>query len=311
MLLALTLLLMPANAQDRGARGDDAAFEGAEDEYVAPPKDRLYYTNASFGRINALGLFDTYRLGWRHRLSKSSNMFLQDTYTYIAPEITLTPAYARAGLYGEAQLLAVLRIFAGINGVQYFGSFDQILSFPNADEAVYSDQAIDELGAAGENAPRSGWAFLGGFTVRAAAGPVAIRSTGYLQHYSLALPEGDVAFYDQFWDRLAPNNGFMWLQDTDVIVLAGKARIGARHSFTDNMDGSGGDGGLAHHRVGPLLAFQFKDEKPGAKFNQPTAFLLAQWWLQHPYRAGTEQPQGMPLIAFGFAFNGDYAMSKN
>ena len=294
----------PALAQDRGARGDDASFGNPDDQYVPPPKNRLYYTNATFARVNPLGLIDIFRVGWRRRLSTSDSVLLQDTYTFVGTTALVTPAYARLGAYAEAQLLSVFRVFAQAEGIGYFGTFDQVLSFSDQN-ARYSDQTIIELGDEGLASPRGGWVFLGGATLRAAAGPIAIRSTGQVQRYDIGLPDGDVVFYDQYWDRLAPNGGFMYLQDTDLLLLAKKARIGVRHTFTDNLDGSTGDGGLAHHRVGPLLAWQFKNDAPGAKVNQQTLFLLAQWWAQHPYRTGEEQPAGLPLIALGFAFNGD------
>lgn len=293
-----------ASAQDRGARGDDAGFEGAEEDYQPPPKSRLYYSNASFARVNPLGLVNIYRLGLRKRLSTSDHVLLQDTYAFIGPTTLVTPAYARLGLQVEAQVLSVLRVFGQVEGIGYFGTFDQVLSFDDP-TARYSDRTIIDLGDAGEHQPRAGWVFVAGFTARAAAGPIAIRSTGQVQRYSLGLPDGDVVFYDQYWDRLAPNNGLMWLQDSDVLGLFGKARIGVRHTFSDNFGDVAGDGGIAHHRVGPLLAWQFRDDAPGARANQHTLFLLAQWWLQHPYRAGQEQPQALPVIALGFAFNGD------
>ena len=311
MLLGLiTLLVGTSVAQDRGARGDDAGFEGSQDDYVPAPRDRLYYTNATFIRANPLGLIDVFRLGWRRRLSTSDSVFLQDTYTFIGPSALITPAYARIGGYAEAQLLSVLRVFANVEAMTYFGTFDQVLSFSDP-LARYSDQTIIDLGEQGLAEPRTGWAAYTGFTVRAAAGPIAIRSTSSFGRYDVDLPEGDVAFYDQYWDRLAPDEDWMILMDNDVLFLADKARIGLRHTFSDNLDGSVGDGGLAHHRVGPLLAWQFNSKDPGARFNQPTAFLVAQWWLQHPYRTGEEQPAGLPLIAAGLAFNGDFAISKD
>jgi hypothetical protein len=140
--------------------------------------------------------------------------------------------------------------------------------------------------------------------VQAAAGPIAVRTTPQVTRYDLALPDGDVAFYDQFWDRLAPDGGFMVLDDTDLLVLAGPVRAGVRHTFSDHLDGTGGDAGIAHHRVGPLVAWQLADRPPGAPTNDPTVFVLAQWWLQHPYRTGA-----FPLIAAGFAFTGDLWVS--
>lgn len=303
--LLLTLLTSPAMAQDRGARGDDAAFDpNSEEEYDPGALDRLYYTNATFVRVNPLGLVDQFKVGWRRRLSEKDSLLFRDTYWFTGLNVMATPAYSRVGLYSEAQILAVLRVFAEVNGVGYFGTFDQVMSWDDPN-AKFSDQTIAALGETGDFAATTGWVLNAGGTVRGAVGPVVLRSTAQVTRYDLALPDGDVVFYDQFWDRLAPDKGWMVLNDLDVLVLAGKARIGARHTFTDQLGGGGTDGGLAQHRLGPLLAYQFHDKKKGTRFNQPTAFLLCQWWLKHPYRAGQEQPQGLPLLALGFAFNGD------
>ena len=303
--LLMSLLLTPAVAQDRGARGDDAAFDpDADAPYDPGAKDRLYYSNAAFARVNPLGLIDIFRVGWRRRLSTKDSLLFRDTYWFTGVNVLATPANTRIGLYSEAQILAVLRVFGEINGVGYYGTFDQIMSWDDPD-ATFSDDTIATLGEAGESAATMGWVVNLGGTVRAAAGPIALRSTAQVTRYDLNLPDGDVVFYDQYWDRLAPDKGWMVLNDLDMLLLAGKARIGVRHTFTDQLGGGGVDGGMAQHRVGPLLAYQFHDKPKGTRFNQPTAFLVVQWWAKHPYRTGVEQPGAVPLIAAGFAFNGD------
>ena len=303
-------LVLAAAAQDRGARGDDAAFGGEAEEVVEmAPRDRLYYTNATFGRVNPLGFVDFYRLGWRRRLSTRDSLLFRDTYSFVATEVMATPAYTRLGVYAEAQLLAILRLYASYSGVGYYGTFDQILSWPEP-TVRYSDQRIEAQGDAA--VATLGTVFTTGGTLRAAVGPVAVRSTVAFTRYDLDLPDGDVVFYDQYWDRLAPDGGWMVLNDADVLALIGKARVGLRHTFTDEVGTrSKADHGVATHRVGPLLAWQFHDKPAPTRFNQPTVFAIAQWWLQHPYRAGQEQPQGLPLIAAGFAFNGDLAASAD
>lgn len=308
LLLPLGLLTSSAHAQDRGARGDDAAFvqDADSEDYDPGARDRFIYSNATFGRLNPLGLIDTFRIGWRRRLSTKDSLLLRDTYAFVGGSAMVTPAFTRVGVSAEAQLLAVLRVFADVSGVGYYGSFDQVLSWDDPG-AVYSDNTLSLLGEQGRNSPTTGWVFTTGATVRAAAGPVALRSTVQFTRFDLDLPDGDVVFYDQFWDRLAPDGGWMALNDLDLLVLSGPARVGARYTATAQLGGrtEGADGSMGNHRVGPLFAWQFTDKPKGARFNQATAFVLAQWWVKHPYRTGAEQPAGLPLIAFGFAFNGD------
>lgn len=306
LMLALFVATRPAQAQDRGARSEDAGF-GDDEVYVPAPKHRLYYTNATVARYNPIGLANTFQLGWRRRLFEKDSLLTRDTYTFVAGSAVLSPAFARVGPYAEGQLLSVFRVFGSFARIQYFGSFGQLISFDDP-TARYSDQTLDSLDEAGAAQSAGGWVALGGATLRAAAGPVAVRSTAVFQRYTLDLPETqDEVFYDLVWDRLAPNGDWMWLQDTDLLTIQGKARVGVRHTMSANLNGAPGDGGITHHRLGPLVAVQLKDKKPGESFNQPTVFVLTQWWLQHPYRAGQEQPAGLPLIALGFAFNGDFA----
>ena len=309
--LFVTLLALgsaPAFAQDRGARGDDVAFAGNDGEYVPPPKNRLWYTNATFARVNPLGLVNIFKVGWRRRLSTKDSLLFKDTYIHTGPITMVTPAYARLGWYGEAQVLSLVRFFGQVEGVGYYGTFDQIIGW-NDPASRYSDQTISSL--SDQARAEIGWVVTFGGTLRAKAGPIAIRSTLSFTRYDLALEDDEQFFYDQLWDRFAPDGGFMALNDLDLLYVKGKLRLGARHTFSDTLDGRGSstDGALSHHRVGPLFAWQFTDKAPGAKVNQHTLFVLAQWWAQHPYRTGNEQPGGLPLIAIGFAFNGDLSTS--
>lgn len=302
-------LVLSAAAQDRGARREDASYGADDSSYAPPPSERLHCTNATFARVNPLGLVDFFRLGWRHRLSKSDHLLLQDTYTFVSAEVMATPAYTRLGIFAEAQLLAILRLYASYSGVGYYGTFDQILSWSDGG-ASYSDRSIAPQGSAAY--ATLGSVFTAGATLRAAVGPIAVRSTVAFTRYDLELDGGDTVFYDQYRDRLAPDGGWMVLNDADVLALVGKARVGLRHTWNEELGTARGtDGAMANHRLGPLLAWQFHDKGPGTAFNQPTVSAIAQWWLQHPYRTGAEQPQGLPLIAVGLAFNGDLATSAD
>ncbi len=306
-LLAMFLPEMVAFGQDRGARGDDAAYETQDpDTYTPPPRDRLWYSNATYARLNPVGLVNLNRLGWKRRLSTKPSVLFQDTYAFIGGVATVTPAWSRVGGYAEVQPLAVLRLFTELTAVGYYGTFDQVLTFPA--DGRFSDQAIDDEGDRSE--ATLGWTFTMGGTLRAAVGPIAVRSTLQALRFDLGGAADGQYFYDQLSDRLAPDEGWIILDDTDLLIVADKLRLGLRHTVTDTLDGSAGtDAALAHHRLGPLFAWQFADHAPGTRFNQPTLFVLTQWWLQHPYRTGDEQPQGLPLVAVGFAFNGDWAVS--
>ncbi len=291
-------------AADRTIRPEDAP----DAEWAPAPEWRLQYSNSTFARVNPLGFIDVFRLGVRRRLSASDSLLLKDTSAFAGLSVIATPAFARVGGTVEIQPLSVLRVFGGADVGGWFGTFDQVASFADP-TAAYDDRTLADLGAAGRTAATTGSSAWGGFTLLAAAGPVVARSTTQVIRYDLALPGGDVAFYDQYWDRLAPDGGTQLLQDNDLLVLAGKGRVGVRHTFSNDLVGAPGDGGLAHHRVGPLLAWQFSDRTRGPSI-APTAFVIAQWWVQHPYRTGAEQPAALPLIALGFSLQGDLWTSR-
>jgi len=304
-MFVLVLAVLSAFAQDRGARPEDSSFVNEEEVYEPPPKDRLFYTNATYVRVNPLGLVNLHRVGWRRRLSTSDSLLKKDTYVFVGPGVTLTPAWARGGLYGEAQLLAIFRVFAQIDGAGYFGTFDQLLAFDGSDR--FSDDAIEARGD--EARAAGGWLATTGATVRAKVGPIAVRNTTSFMYMDLDV-RGGTHFYDQLSDRLVQDKSWVVLNDADVLYVNGKLRTGVRHTVTDGLAGGTEEGDIAQHRVGPLFAWQFDDKKPRASFNQPTLFVLAQWWVQHPYRTGNEQPQALPLVAVGFAFNGDHWTSN-
>ncbi len=307
-LFALLACVLPATAlavPDRGM--DPAPPPGSGDESARKatiPKNRLTHSSATFARVNPLGLIEQAQLGWRHRMldKPASNVLFGDTYTLLGATARLSPAFARGGLHAEISPVAVFKAWVDLEGVAYFGTFDQITSFDDPSPA-YDDDSLDAL-AAGQ--PTGGWVLTGGAVLQAKAGPVAVRSTFQATRFALDLPAGDTWFYDQIWDRLAPNESFMFLNDADVLGVFEHARVGARWTWTGAADQPAESlAAMGHHRVGPLFAWQFREGPPGTRFNRPTFFALTQWWLAHPYRTGAAQPQALPMVALGFAFQGD------
>ncbi|MGC6493764.1 MAG: hypothetical protein ACON5B_13095 [Myxococcota bacterium] len=297
----------PVEAAVEAADATEAVMETANvaTPTLGIPKHRLYYSNAVFARVNPLGLINQLTMGWRYRLidADPDSTLFGDTYTLLGLSSRASPAFGRIGVHAEIMPIAVFRAWVDYEFVGFFGTFDQVAGFDSA-SAMYSDQTLRAL----DRKHRAiGTVLTTGAVLQGKVGPVAIRSTFQATRFDIGLEDADDNFfYDQYWDRLAPNRQFMFLNDFDVLGLFGPVRVGARWTWSDALVGDNDtDAGLAHHRVGPLFAYTFHDRGPGARFNQPTIFLLTQWWAQHPYRAGQEQPQGLPLIALGFAFNGD------
>lgn len=268
---------------------------------VPPPTHRLWYRSATFGRINPLGLQSILDLGWRYQLIKRTGLLYGDSYFFVGPTINASPSFMRVGLRVETMPISLLRFHAQYQFIGYLGSFDNLSSFPSVD-SKFSDQT---MGEAANAYLTTGGVLNIGWRFQIKIGAFALRNTSEVANYHINLRDGDVAFYEQYWDRLIPNGGWAVQNDLDVLGAPGRTRIGVRYTFSDTLIGDGSVADETHHRLGPLFSYEFHDRKPGARFNHPSLFVAAQWWLKHPYRTGQEQSQGLPLIAMGLLFDGD------
>lgn len=166
---------------------------------------------------------------------------------------------------------------------------------------------------------------------------------------------GTNVYYDILTDANLPARGWHATSDTDLLFSPeGEGlTIGVRHSWVgaffgdgdyqsnDFCNGANGAIGMrgsattgcgangyynpnvALHRVGPLIAYNFR-EAYHARFNAPTVFIALQWWVQHRYRTGATPEalsreaalgngavqqdfvaSGVPYFALGFSFRGD------
>ena len=265
-----------------------------------PPTHRIWYRSATFGRINPLGLQSILDIGYRYQLVKSPSVFFADSYFFVGPTINASPSFLRGGLKLEVMPLSVLRFHVQYQAIGYLGSFDNLSSFPT-NNSDFSDQAMSD----GESYLTTGGVFNAGVRFQLKIAAFAFRNTAEFAYFHLNLRNGDTVFYEQFWDRAVPNRGWAVQNDLDVMGAPGRFRVGVRWTYSDTIVGDDSGVDLPNHRIGPLFAYEFHDRKPGARFNHPTLFFTAQWWLQHRYRTGQQQPWGLPLIAIGLLFDGD------
>ena len=284
------------------ARADtpEAAAPASDPAVSTEGRDRLFYTNSVFGRINPLGLQDIFRLGYRRDLIRRSGSLFTESYLFVGAAVNLSPAFARVGPHVEFAPVSILKLEASYQAVGWFGVLDQLTTWDTTNPD-FSDRAMDDLE---ERAGFGHLVMLGG-RAQVKAGPIVLRNILELNWYDANLPNGDVSFYEQFWDRLVVDREWMVRNDLDLLGVYQKARFGVRYTYSDTFLGDGSSGDQPHHRVGPLFAWEFHDRGRGARFDKPTLFVLAQWWLAHPYRAGQQQPQALPLIAVGTSWQGD------
>ncbi len=284
-----------------------------------PPKHRLVHRNLIAARVNALGLFYEGRFMYRLRLYKNEKVALRDNFLGVGITPQLSPAFVRVGPYLEFAPATFLTLWGSFTFVQYFGSFNLFQSFASA-RSDFSDTAIRELpkDPATKNYLGNGSELTLGADVQLKVASIVLRSRTRLVRGMYNVREGDRAYYDQMYDSLSPNFGWLFTNDVDVLWqgLENKLVLGARYTGTVPLyeprhfaAGEATDNPNAMHRVGPFFGYTFKT-KDGTAFNNPTVFALVQWWLMHRFRTGADTPTALPMFGLGFQFTGDLWHSK-
>ena len=218
----------------------------------------------------------------------------------------------------EVQPLTILRLYAQYDFIGYYGTFNLFSSFDSA-TADSSDTAIrDRADVPGlANYATTGGILTLGATLQMKIGPIAARSLFRAAYASYDVRPGDRVYYDQLYDMLMPNHGWLVANDLDVLALfdvdefsfALGGRWSYSHSFFDEGHYAPGED-LTNlpetdvHRLGPLFAWTL-DRDPGSSFDRPTVIVIAQWHLVHRWRTGADVNIGLPYLALAFSFEGD------
>jgi hypothetical protein len=328
----------PETTPEERADSEDLAAEATGESEPAPDpepnvqpyamsKHALAYSNVVYVRGNPIGFVDGFSIGYRYRLYDRRGKLFDPGYISIAFTPTVAPAFARVGATLQIMPLAILRLRASSSFLQYFGSFGFLASFdsPHGDS---SHQALDDIAEADQNYAGRGHQAEFAALLQAKLGPwgkgtsLAIRDEATLQRNDLNLRGEDDVFYDAVNDLLVPNHGWAVKNDADLMAVHefGRGRklvVGTRLTLTKGFfpessyevgEERTDPNGVAL-RLGPLLAYTFHEGKR-KRFDKPTIFLLAQWHLQHRWRAGVDSAgrgvhQGIPTVAIGFAFSGE------
>lgn len=282
-----------------------------------PPQHRLVHKNTFALRYNPLGLIYDGRFAYRYRLYPSDSKALRDNFLGIGVAPMASPAFLRVGPLVEFNPLTIFGVYASVQFVQYFGTFDLAQGFPGA-QSDFSDKAIKANTA--NHVATNGYEVTLAANFQVKVSSVLLRTQAKMIYGSLKLKDGERIYYEQLYDLGAPNQGWTFVNDLDVLYqgLENKLVAGARYTFTaplydptrhfdPNDPVQRADNST--HRVGPFLAYTFKFED-GARFNTPTVFLLVQWWLKHRFRTGVDTSQALPLLGLGFQMTGDFLPLK-
>jgi hypothetical protein len=275
------------------------------------PRHSLVYKNLTALRFNALGFVNELTIGYRLQMIDKPSVLFRDSYFGAKVHAWVTPAYGRVGPRIEFQPLALLNINASYEISGYYSTFGLFQSFPSP-TSDYSDTVIDDLQDAGTEYATWGQYANVGALLQAKAGPIAVRNNLQFHWADYEMRAGDRVFYSQMLDIAQGDRGWALSNDLDLIYLLGKAKIAARYTLTHAfyreehyrpfepvIDPNG-----PTHRLGPGLLYTFFD-RPDARFNRPTAILLAQWWIQHRYRTGQDVHQAIPQVVIAFTFDGE------
>src|SRR5687767_143371 len=112
---------------------------------VAPPlAPSIWFQSLTVARYNPLGLLSYARAMVRATLYESESAMLQTNFAGIGVDAWASPAFVRGGLLMEIQPMSMLHLWASIEGIAYFGSFDFLQSFPGA-VSSWSDTDFENL----------------------------------------------------------------------------------------------------------------------------------------------------------------------
>ncbi|QSQ26067.1 hypothetical protein JY651_14560 [Pyxidicoccus parkwayensis] len=269
---------------------------------LAPvPNVRLYLASLSLVRYNPLGLETQNRLMLQKRLFDSESMLLRDTFIGGGLSLKANPAGVKVGPLVEFQPVAMFNLRAGYEYSSYFGTLGFLQSYPNS-LADFSDDARDLTEDSAYST--SGHHFFVEPTLQGKVRNFVLRTKFGIEYWNVALREGgNGTFYDALLDTLVPGKGWVFTNDTDLLMLASRQwTVGLRFSAVMPRYGQAEGvtvGNNSHMRIGPMAAYSLNTSE-GTLFNKPTLLLITGWYLKHPSRV-----EAMPYVLGAFAFSSD------
>lgn len=283
---------------------------------VAPqPETSLYYQNLIGVRVNPLGLADYAQLSVRLRLFESADPALTQNYVGFGILPAVSPAWGRVGALFEVQPLTLLRLYAAYYFTGFYGSFNLVSSYSSVRDD-FSDTAIANrtMDPATPNYSTFGGELALGARFQIKLGPIGIQDSFRAYYSSFGLEREDRALYDQNFDVLVPNDGWVVVNDLNVVwVTDFGLSVGGRYSFVtpfnhqrhlrpEERPGPMPDNHI--HRLGLIGSFVL-EENPNREFDAPTIILIAQWHLVHRFRTGADVHVAAPYTIVAFRFRGD------
>jgi hypothetical protein len=253
-----------------------------------------FIKNQIAARAFPAGAFDEARVGYQWGWPSGRSVSA-------AFNLSVTPAFIRAGATFEARPFSFIDVFATGEAGRSFGNLGLEQSFANeSDASSIHGPDFNRLFSTQGGRPTWRYQVMVGVVLHAHVGRVFGKSNTRFVTQGLSLPAGHDFFYDPNWEVFARNRGVLVVGDNDVLVqVVPGLRVGARYNITHafGVDGPGATG----QRLGPLVSYLVKDD-PNAALGMPTVSLVVNWWLQPPF-ASTTPSRAVPFIGVAFTFN--------
>lgn len=215
MLLA-ALWSVPAAAQS----GGPAPAAGAS---AAPAVTEL---RTQLGAsINNLGVQQSLEWSRRKALAPNAGPIRSEAHVQFGATASVSPSYARLGVWGQVAPLSILVVRAGVEPAYYFGTFNSLMSFDRRDELFDTDTRK----ARGDATTGTVWRWYVTPTLRARLGSIVAAATADLEHWS-ASATGPL-FYEPTRDTLLETGGESVVALRHVVMYEHVRASGARVSL--------------------------------------------------------------------------------
>ena len=286
-------------------------FRSRSSELMPYPRHRLTYGLMAAGRYNAVGALLEPELRYRFRLHDSAAPLKREAHLGIALAPSFTPYVSRVGALLIVKPFAVLELEAGYFFNGWYGTLGHVQSFEHVEDEHYISDKPGE--AKGPHESTIGHEVYLRLRLLAALGPFAFSNATSGIYTSQSLRGDAPLYYHAVLDILAPNNGWLLANDSDLVFISPfglivGVRFSAIHAFFRDehfLDGKKHDNKATPIlSFGPLATYTFYDH-PESLLNKPTIIVMIQWWLRHPYRAGEEMGRQVPSIGLAFRMEGD------
>lgn len=274
---------------------------------VARAQDGWLWESFTATAYNPLGLVEVVTLSYRYTLYDSKNPVFSTNFVEPALVMASTPAYGFAGLQLDVQPLSVLRLRARAEAIGFYGNFGHVARF-EATDVDYSDTRLAELNDQGAHEATYGARYIGTALLQAKVGQVAVRSHLQATRVDLELGDDEPFYYSPQYDHLVQDGGWFVQNDLDLLwlfesgLVAGLRLNSSGAVFAGEFDGVDDPNGPSH-RLGPLVVWPFFEGQ--GRVREGKFIGLANWYVEHRWRAGQDTSQAIPFVAVALQLQGD------